>query len=229
MDILKHLFISKDRHVRGVIFLCLLLSTGYMTFADCWSCFTLKGVRVELANGDMVSGYVRWNPGWVTINNEEPTFPNSLFKSKFSKEWGDPLVIYKEVYSIDKPFKDPKYFKKNLLFLVTSDADKVKIPLKEIKDIQGEPKKYDGYNGAGEVPVFPKDSVKFMTEAVPTALIVNVNDLSLELFISYNQNIGERLLKERFEEYKQGKWTSIESFLADLHRDKIILLEIAFD
>jgi hypothetical protein len=229
MGILKHFLILRVRNVRFVIFLCLLPAIGNMTFAACWGCFILKGVRVEVTNGDMVSGYVRWNPEWFADNNEESAFPNSLFKSKYSKEWGDPFVIYREVYPIDKPFKDSKYFGKNFLFLVTSDADMVKIPLKELKDIRGEPKKHDGYSGAGEVPVFPMDCVKLMTDAAPTAVIVNDNDPSLELFISYNPNIGERLLKERFEEYKQGKWTSIESYLAELRRDKIILLEIAFD
>ena len=204
-----------------------------MNFAACLGCFTLKGIRVEVANGDMVSGYVCWNPAWFAVKNEEPIFPDSLFKSKYSKECRYPLIIYKEVYPIDKPLKNPKYFEKDFMFLVTSDTDTVKIPLNEIKDIRGESKKYDGYNGTGEVPVFPKDSVKLMTDTVPTAVIVNDDDEpSLELFISYNQNIGEQPLRELFEEYKKDtwtKWTSIESFLEELHRDKIILLEIAID
>lgn len=184
---------------------------------------------MEVTNGDMISGYVRWNPAWFTDKNEKTIFPDALFKSKSCKKWGDPLVLYKKVYPIDKPFKKTKCFEKNFLFLVTSDADMIKIPVKELKDIQSEPKKHDGYSGAGEVPVFPKDQVKLMTDATPTAVIVNNNDPSLEFFISYNQNVGERLLKERFEEYKQGKWTSIETYLAGLRRSKIILLEIAFD
>ena len=108
MDILKHILILRDRHVRGVIFLCLLLSTGYMSFAACLGCFTLKGIRVEVANGDMVSGYACWNSAWFAVKNEEPIFPDSLFKSKYSKECSEPLIVYKEVYPIDKPLKDPE-------------------------------------------------------------------------------------------------------------------------
>ncbi|MDD3927047.1 MAG: hypothetical protein PHT33_10380 [bacterium] len=214
--------------IGSIILLC-CLSIGY-AYADCIACFELKGVKVELKNGKIASGYVAWNSAWFEAEGYKPKSPYALVDSKEANRRKQPLVLYKKLYSIEKPFRKLHGECKPGTVLVTSEADTVKLPLAEIRHIKAKPMKYDGYTGAGNIPRYSKKALEMLINAEPVAVIVEDTGVSDDYYISYNQAISEKELKKRREDVNNGllgeKWTET---VKKLEKDRIVTLSIGYD
>ena len=50
-------------------------------FAECLGCSELRGVRIEMKNGKVITGYVHWNASWFT-EQWRNRFPQSLDRTR---------------------------------------------------------------------------------------------------------------------------------------------------
>ena len=176
------------QHVKVVLLILMIgisLRANYVR-ADCLACFELKGVQIEMKNGNTHRGYVPWNPVWFK-ERENAKFPDSLLSSE---SWQytplEALRLYTRVYKVKHP----------LPILVTTSTDSITLSLSDIKKIVPAPQEHDGYQGASGLPALSQTAIRLLSEEEPYALLKDDSGVTDIYLISFNQNIDTEKLKQ---------------------------------
>ena len=196
----------------------IVFSHAHNAFADCSACFVLRGVRVQTKNGQKISGYVAWNENLFKIDIHDIKFPDSLIDSK---AWYSEFVtLYTRIYSLSRLEKG----------LVTTRSGILKIRVSNVEKIIATPMRYDGYVGAGGLPIQSMTEIRWLTNNRPKAVFTVNYFVSDRYIISYNRRVGKRELEEiskRLEMASSGE--ELRKIERQLRGRRIVVLDIGYD
>jgi len=167
--------------------------------ADCMACWELKGVIVQLKNGAAIEGYATWNDSWAALglgSYGEKQKQGPEIKIEFPKVIFDPrakihkISVYTHLRSIQYPVADA---------LVTL-RDPVRVEVKDIKDLKLNPGPYDGYKGAGSLPLV-SERIADLLQTKPSASCDYDEGAGDMYWVSYDPSFPAEELQRLCEEH----------------------------
>lgn len=185
--------------------------------ASCLACWELRAVEFETTEINSRTGYIVWNP--LITSLADIYFPEFELEglsdfcdtiSGIKRYSSDTLVVYYDIVQIPSRFRQ---FPISLSTFDTIDIDQ----LLNFKMIDG---KYDGAEGAGQLPRITSEQYQLLATTTPVAeLKLPGFSLSDAYWYSYDPSIREEELKA----------IATERTEKDLYLGKIILVELAYD
>jgi hypothetical protein len=195
--------------------ICLIGVTLYQparVLADCFACWELKGVQLQLKDGSALKGYMLWNKAWIQGAPSAP-FPKLLLQPAKGAEH---IRFHSELRSILYPDSG----------LIVAVAPERLIPLDSLSDITPAPGEFEGRSGAGSIPVVAERTVKRLQQRAPFAYCKGESEGNAVIYwISYNPEIGAKELRMLCER----PWLGLIEWNETLERNLIIRLSFSYD
>ncbi len=157
------------------------LSSGLFICAPifaCCACWELKGISVILEDGSAISGYVGWNEECFREMgpNTDGKFPDVLLELK------RPIYIDTELEKVNYPFAGA----------VVALKEPSQIALEKIIQILPKPGPFEGYKGAGAIPVV-STKVARLLQSKPNAICEGDDGgVATIYWIAYNERVSQK-------------------------------------
>jgi|GEM_PF-1000035 len=175
---------------KGLLVLLTLFAFGYSQ-ATCLSCWELHKVDITLTNGQVITGYIKWNEAWLN-----DVIDTAVWKNRFPESV---LPYYQNLgYKWDLEFISDIYTVKNDSmdeFIVTKPVCQGNLDYTKIKSIRESVPAAKVYHGADEIPLLSEAEINQLnTNPVATYLVDS--GLFGTQFISYNKAITYKELSK---------------------------------
>jgi len=197
--------------------LCIFITLSRIVAAECLACWSLHGVKVSTYKGDTNTGYVMWNPYWLSPPEKKwgLAFPKNMMRHMLSeKKQHTSLVIYKNIYWGRLPAPIDSTF-------LTSYEDIDTIKLSEINNIARQKGAHEALGGAGDMPIVYRSTVDLL-QGEPLFQFKEETTVSDIFFLSYNENVNADSLAK----IANSNWYTKK---IEYEKCKIIIMEISYD
>lgn len=183
--------------------------------AECTSCWSLKGIRLQLQSGQTLEGHIPWNNAWLYGQETKTDFPELLLEP-LQISYARKVKLYEELRRITYPEKG----------LVVATREPRVIPLDSLKTIASRPDSLDGYAGAGLIPVVSRKTADRLNREPLLAYCSGEPECcSVIYWISYDPQLGEKELSVLC----KMPLVALLAWNVHLERSGIIRLEFPYD
>ncbi len=158
-----------------------------------------------------MEGYVPWNDAWLPHGSSEKKFPEAVFEPRVEVEW---IQIYANLRPIEFPHA-------NALVTLQKGAT---VPVKDIQELRLKPGPYDGYAGAGDIPVV-SSRIADLLQTKPVASCHGDTGMADVYWVSYNKGITAKQLDCLCKE----QWISLIDYGENLERNNVVKLVFPYD
>ena len=193
---------------------CFLVFVFTSVRADCLACWKLEHVEIEYNSGETRSGYFKWSNIWVKSYFEQEKH------YELASSFCDTLALY--FNSRNQLFVDTAIILEDVIGFETllSIAKSLPINLEDVRHIRRSHGKYSDREGAGPISRISRMQLSLLMEQSPNAILKTAGwGLSTAYYISFDNKVGQKQLREIAEARKEET----------LFDDKIILIEIHYD
>jgi hypothetical protein len=192
-----------------VVVAVLLLATWVTSdcHADCMACWQLKGVFVLLNNDTKIEGYAAWNDSWAAHGYQGSSAPDeNSIKQALENMKEFPGVVFDPKAQINKisvytHLRSIKYPVANAL---VATSERVRLSIKEIKDLKLNPGPHDGYDGAGQLPLV-STRIADLLQTKPSASCEYGEGTGDMYLVSYDQSFPAEELQRICQEHLLDK------------------------
>jgi hypothetical protein len=185
----------------------LIIVTGFNTArADCLNCWELRKVEITLNNGQIITGYVKWNEIWLNDVLDTAVwknrFPESLlpYYQNLSYKWD--LEFITELFIISNDSIDEFIATKAES---TGNLDYTKI--KSVRELDVSTKKYQGID---EIQILAQKDIDRL-KSNPVAVFYYDAGIFGTYFLSYNPAITHKVLNGINEQNYQKMVTDLKA------------------
>lgn len=174
------------------ILILLIAFTGFnIARADCLTCWELRKVELTMTNGEVISGYVKWNEAW--LNDVLDTaiwknrFPESLlpYYQNLGYKWD--LELITEIFIIKNDSIDE--------FIATKAESQGNLDYTKIKSVRELDKEAKKYHGAEDILIFNQNDIDRLSTN-PFATFYYDASYFGTFFLSYNKAITRNELNK---------------------------------
>lgn len=178
----------------------ILVSLTVSAKADCPACWELRKVEITLNNGEIITGYVKWNESWLN-----DVLDTAVWKNRFPESL---LPYYQNLgYKWDLEFITELFIIKNDSieeFLATKAESTGNLDYTKIKSVRELDVQAKKYRGMDEIQILgQKDIDRLKTN--PVAVFYYDAGVFGTYFLSYNPAITHKVLSTINEENYQRK------------------------
>lgn len=174
--------------IRILSFLIVLLSFNSAK-ADCLNCWELRKVEITLNNGQIITGYVKWNEIWLNDVLDTTVwknrFPESLlpYYQNLSYKWD--LEFITELFIISNDSIDE--------FIATKAESTGNLDFTKIKSVREIDKGAKIYHGIDEIQILSQNDIDKLKRN-PVAVFYYDAGIFGTYFLSYNPAITAKVL-----------------------------------
>jgi len=191
--------------IRILSFLIVLLSFN-STKADCLNCWELRKVEITLNNGQIITGYVKWNEIWLNDVLDTTVwknrFPESLlpYYQNLSYKWD--LEFITELFIISNDSIDE--------FIATKAESTGNLDFTKIKSVREIDKGAKIYHGIDEIQILSQNDIDKLKRN-PVAVFYYDAGIFGTYFLSYNPSITAKVLSGINEQNYQKMVTDLKA------------------
>ena len=206
----------KPKLILGLFLIIFIIS--HDLYAGCLACWKLFRVEIVLKNEELLDVYVQWNDEWLSnqsnLKGSGESFPAILLKldpDKFKT-----LTAY-EYYNL----KEIQYPKEGLIVSLKKSRF---IPTDSLKSVVLKKGIYDGYGGAGGIPVVDESVMKLLQK--PPVAVCHYDSPPTDVYwLSYNPDVTIESLQWLCED----PWRRIIKYDKEFEENRIIKIEFGYD
>ena len=191
--------------IRILSFLIVLLSFNSAK-ADCLNCWELRKVEITLNNGQIITGYVKWNEIWLNDVLDTTVwknrFPESLlpYYQNLSYKWD--LEFITELFIISNDSIDE--------FIATKAESTGNLDFTKIKSVREIDKGAKIYHGIDEIQILSQNDIDKLKRN-PVAVFYYDAGIFGTYFLSYNPAIAHKVLSGINEQNYQKMVTDLKA------------------
>ena len=191
--------------IRILSFLIVLLSFNSAK-ADCLNCWELRKVEITLNNGQIITGYVKWNEIWLNDVLDTTVwknrFPESLlpYYQNLSYKWD--LEFITELFIISNDSIDE--------FIATKAESTGNLDFTKIKSVREIDKGAKIYHGIDEIQILSQNDIDKLKRN-PVAVFYYDAGIFGTYFLSYNPAITAKVLSGINEQNYQKMVTDLKA------------------
>jgi hypothetical protein len=203
--------------MKKTITLLLILIASTIVKADCLACWELRKVEITLTNGEIMTGFVRWNESWVVLLEDwkvwKNNFPQSLIHYHKSIPNNQDILVLTKLTNV----KNDSLFE----FKATTEKDQFIIRPEEIDRIVEIDEESKRYQSAGGIPVYTETELETLNKNPYAAYHKDIGVADV-YFLSYNKRINKQMLQEYS---KSEYWTKKD----ELSMKGVIIVILSYD
>ncbi len=174
--------------------------------ADCLNCWELRKVEITLNNGQIITGYVKWNEIWLNDVLDTAVwknrFPESLlpYYQNLSYKWD--LEFITELFIISNDSIDE--------FIATKAESTGNLDFTKIKSVREIDKESKIYHGIDEIQILSQNDIDKLKRN-PVAVFYYDASIFGTYFLSYNPAITHKVLNGINEQNYQRMVTDLKA------------------
>jgi hypothetical protein len=186
--------------------LFIILTVFNSAKADCLNCWELRKVEITLNNGQIITGYVKWNEIWLN-----DVLDTTVWKNRFPESL---LPYYQNLgYKWDLEFITELFIIKNDSideFIATKAESTGNLDYTKIKSVREIDKEAKIYHGIDEIQILSQNDIDKLKRN-PVAVFFYDAGIFGTYFLSYNPAITAKVLNGINEQNYQKMVTDLKA------------------